>query len=351
MSSDPEGVPEDYPGRIVSFPNGVNHLVFGMYGIQSPDATARQRFIEELSAHCKAEGGPGRIELCHFTDNTGMECAMLLTYATDSAKHQAWWQNNTVQQWWLTTTNTADSDTGYWREVLHTDKDHFNYAAGVEDKVASAAVLPLAPSKTFGYWGAYRDRIPASTKDEFLSEFESTPPMREHDTKSRRLKVNIPDNICLIREGQGWGKCEAEEKAVWDDQMAAVVDEWVGFLDSDPDVTGCLAVRKCTEHEVKDGSPHPRQCQIAFLLSLGHIEHAARTHIAHLAVHKAFVKMYREPTYDPQMHVWVEVHILKEKDLETEYVNCHNRTGLMPFFEVEEVGVPETYMDSPLSEN
>lgn len=336
MSTEPEGVPEDYPGRVVSFPQDVKHLVFGMYGVQSPNDRTRRQFIEELSAYCEANNGPGRIELCHFTDNNGLACSMLLTYATDTEAHQAWWHDDNVQQWWTNITDAADGETGYWREILHTDKDRFNYAAGVEDQVASAAVLPLTPSKTFGYWGSYRDRLPASKTDEFLSPFDNTPSMREHETKGKRLTAKIPDNLCLIREGQGWGKCGEEEKAVWDEQMAAVVDEWVGFLDSDPDVTGCLSVRKCTEHEVADGSPHPRQCQIAFLLSLGHIEQAARTHIAHLAVHKAFVKMYREPTFDPQMHVWVEVHILKENDLETEYVNCHNQTGLMPFFAVED---------------
>jgi len=334
MSNDADGVPDDYPGRVVAFPGGVSHLVFGMYGIQSPDANLRRKFISELSAHCENSGGPERIELCHFTDGADNVCDMLLTYATNSDKHRTWWQSNSVKQWWQQLNTSADSDTGYWREVLHTDKDRFNYAAGVDDKVASAAILPLTPSATFGYWGSYRDRLPASKKDTFESEYDSAPAIKEHLTKGRRLSAIIPDNLCLIREGQGWGKCGPEEKAVWDEQMAAVVDEWVGFLASDPQVTGCLSVRKCEERDIPNGAAQAKQCQIAFLLSLGHIEHAARTHIAHLAVHKAFVKMYREPTFDPKMHVWVEVHVLKKGDLETEYANCHNQTGLLPFFEV-----------------
>ena len=336
MSEVVEGVPEDYPGRVVAFPDGVSHLIFAMIGIQSPHAAEREQFASKIVALCDTSGGPGRVERCAFIDNAGVPCEMILTYAIDREAHRSWWHSEPVQSWWASCVDKANADTGYWREILSTDKDRFNYAAGVEDKVGSAAVLPLAPSKTFGYWGSYRDRLPASKEDSFDSKFSDVPPILSQQTKGRRVSVSIPDNLCLIREGQAWGNCSPEEKTVWDEQMAAVVDEWVGFLASDPHVTGCLSVRQCNELEL-DGGAQPKQCQIAFLLSLGHIEHAARTHIAHLAVHKAFVKMYREPSFDPKMHVWVEVHILKKDDLDTEYVNCHEKTGLIPFFPATEL--------------
>lgn len=337
MSSEPEGVPADYPGRVVNFPDGVNSLVFGMYGVQSPDASIRAQFISELAALCELAEVPVRIERCCFIDSAGIDCDMLVVYDRSHASHHRWWQSDAVQTWWRGITSDPALDTGYWREILNTHKDRFNYAAGVEDQVASAAVLPLKPSKTFGYWGAYRDRLPASKSDPFDSVYKDVPQRPTSDTKGRRLSVPIPDNLCLIREGQGWGNCGPEEKTVWDEQMAAVVDEWVDFLASDPFETGCLAVRKCLETEVLSNAAQPRQCQIAFLLSLGHIEHAARTHITHLAVHKAFVKMYRQPTFDPRMHVWVEVHILKQTDLDNEYVNCHHSTGLLPYFDAIEL--------------
>lgn len=67
-------------------------------------------------------------------------------------------------------------------------------------------------------------------------------------------------------------------------------------------------------------------------MSLGHIEQAARTDPAHLAVHGAFVRMYREPRFTPRMHVWVEIAVLKRDELDAEYVNCDPRTGLLPYF-------------------
>ncbi len=70
--------------------------------------------------------------------------------------------------------------------------------------------------------------------------------------------------------------------------------------------------------------------------SLGHIEHAARTQPTHLAVRDTFLKMHADMSFEPQMHIWVEVFVLKADELQTEYVNCHSRTGLLPYFELRD---------------
>ena len=75
----------------------------------------------------------------------------------------------------------------------------------------------------------------------------------------------------------------------------------------------------------------------AWLLSLAHIEQAARTTPAHLAVHDSFVALYRAPRFVPRMHVWVEVHVAKHGEVDTEYVNCDPSTGLLPYFTVRDV--------------
>ena len=41
--------------------------------------------------------------------------------------------------------------------------------------------------------------------------------------------------------------------------------------------------------------------------------------------------MYTEPRFTPRMHVWVEMLIVKQGELDNEYVNCHPRTGLLPW--------------------
>lgn len=326
-----DGVPEDYPGRIVDFPSGIDHLVIALIGVQGPDSARHEAFMAGLATLTAGESGPRRVERMHTTDAAGVATTLIEAYWTSAEAWRAWWGSAAVAGFWQQL--PLDGDTGYFLERMTVPAARFNYAAGVEDRHGAAAVLPLKPCATFGYWGAYRDRLPASVDDDFASPLEQAPPAREQATRGRRLTVSVPDNLCYIREGQGWEHCGDEERAIWEAQMDAVVDEWVGRLGADPAATGCLSIRDCRECDAPSGNPIERRSQLAFLLSLGHIEQAARTDPAHLAVHGAFVKMYREPTFTPRMHVWVEVGVLKHDELETEYVNCHPRTGLLPFFD------------------
>lgn len=80
-----------------------------------------------------------------------------------------------------------------------------------------------------------------------------------------------------------------------------------------------------------------KQSQVAFLLSLAHIQRAARTAHTHLNVKKTFTEMYTEPRIAPRMHIWLEMLIIKRGELDNEYLNCHQMTGLPPYFESLEV--------------
>ncbi len=332
----PAGVPDDYPGRVVGFPDGVSHVVHALYGIQTSNAEAAAAFITALRDLAAQPAGPQHLERGRYRDAAGFDCEILLAYWTDIAAEQRWWTSAAVQSWWRALPLT-DIRTGYWREVLKPAKERFQYAAGVEDPAGASAILPLVPCKIFGYWGAYRDRLPASHHDLFRSPLAQVPSPQIQRTHGRRLTVRVPDNLCFIREGQGWERCETAEKQIWDEQMEPVLDRWVAFLGADPIATGCLSIRDCQEVDVETGRPNARRSQLAFLLSLGHIEQAARTQPTHLAVHGSFIAMYTEPRFTPRMHVWVEVLILKHDELVTEYVNCHPGTGLLPFFEAVEV--------------
>lgn len=64
-------------------------------------------------------------------------------------------------------------------------------------------------------------------------------------TLVRRLRVETPDNLCFIREGQAWDKAEAEERRVWQGKMAWVVERWVGTLRDKPEETACFSPRFC----------------------------------------------------------------------------------------------------------
>jgi hypothetical protein len=332
-----EVLPEDYPGKIVAFPDDVTHLVSVMFGFQARQAEKAEPHRGALRELFALPDGPGWVERAHYVDTEGYHCDILLAYWVGREAFQRWNNSAAVSGWWAALPLDPASDVGVWREVMSAYKDRFQYAAGTEEKASAAALLPMVGSKKFGYWGSYRDRLPASRSDNFASPYKAMPDQVERETKGKRIRIATPDNICFIREGQGWERCLEEERAIWSDKMEKVVEQWVQALQENPKETGGLSIRFCREQNVETGVERGKQSQFGFLLSLGHIEKAARTHATHLCVRSSFIDMYTEPKFSPQMHVWVEVQVLKKDELDAQYVNCHPKTGLLPYFEAIEV--------------
>ncbi|MFJ4156294.1 phenylacetaldoxime dehydratase family protein [Pseudomonas sp. NPDC089752] len=327
-------LPKTYPGRIVSFPDDVDHLVFGMFGIQHTDENLTEvpTYLSELIELLQLPHGAMSIERAHHIDKQGFHNQVILGYWLGRDSYDLWVESPTVKSWWANRSVSGHSKIGYWREVMSPSQDHFSYGAGKDEKSGSAAILPLIPSDRFGYWGSYRHRINASATDQLKSPLPALPAPQPANSRGLRLKVKGPDYMCFIREAQYWEKCGEKERAVWHDKMVAPVQTWIDFLSSNPVQTGCMSIRFCREQDVMAGTPLDRQSQFGLLLSLGHIEQAARTQASHLCVRKEFTDLYVEPEYVPQLHPWVEVHILKSNELLTEYINCHELTGLLPYF-------------------
>jgi hypothetical protein len=278
------------------------------------------------------------LERLHYRDAQGCHCDVFLGGWLDAEGYRAWFATPEVAAWWRALPCAAGSEIGVWREVMTPHKDYFQYGAGVEEVAGFASLGTVVPSDKFGYWGGYRDRIPASAHDKLLTPLDRTPEPVPRETRGLRLSVIIPDNLCFIREGQGWDRAGPAERAVWTERMESVVDAWIAYLTDHPAETGCLSLRFCREQDVETGADRARQSQVAFLLSLRHIERAARTAHTHLAVKDTLMGIYKAPPFEPTMHIWVETFILKQDDLETEYVNCHPATGLLPYFEVRPAG-------------
>lgn len=340
-------------GRLAVIPDGVRYVVFALFGIQSKTLGAADDYIDALQKHMStgsagADGAPKLIERSHYVDPEGYRNDVFMAYWLDVDSYRIWAGQPHVAAWWAGLPQDPDSDVGFWREVLMPDKDRFEFAAAGERKAASANFLDLEPCSKFGYWGGYRDRLPASERDDFASASENLAEPQVRATKGRRLTVDAPDNLCFLREGQGWATCGDEERKIWNENMEDVVTEWVGFLRDKPAESGCLSIRDCREQDAATGTQVDRRSQFAFLLSLGHIERAARTQPTHLAVRDTYLRMLGEMTFEPEMHIWVEVFILKAGELETEYVNCHPATGLLPYFELRDV-IPLPAASAPAS--
>ena len=328
---------EDHPGQVAVFPKDAACMIFGLFGVQSRDQSEARQWADELHARLgRGDGEAKHIERGRFVDRWGYHTELVMGYFLgEDAYADA--HDADFRAWWDALPCDAGSDIGFFKEVAHCPKDYFEYATGGPDRVAAAALLELQGSGKFGYWGAYRDRIPASIRDKFLPSIEKMPQERNDATKGRRLTVTTPDNMCFIREGQGHANTGPEEREYWDTTMDNKVNRWIQYLGDDPAKTGCISIRNCEEYEVETGETNERYCQNAFLISLSHIERAARTVCAHVELRGGLFGMFSQATFVPQMHLYVEVLILQSDDMEIEYVNCHPKTGFLRFFEGRDV--------------
>lgn len=324
-----------FPGRTAIFPDGVDRVAYAVFGVQAKADAEAAPYAQALRDLLLRPGGPGALERFHYVDPQGFHCDVFLAGWLQAQSYSDWFAQPDVRSWWERLPCHADHLVGFWREAMTPHKDYFQYGAGVDRKAGFSALGEIVPSDKFGYWGGYRDRVPASAHDKFITPLNTMPQPLLQDTLGKRLSVRIPDNICFIREGQSWDRAGDQERRIWKESMEPVVADWVSYLRDNPAETGCLSLRFCREQDVSTGMSQEKQSQIAFLLSLRHIERAARTAHTHLAVKDKLMEMYREPKFTPQMHIWVEMFILKSEDLETEYVNCHPHTGLLPYFEAK----------------
>ncbi|AUT65056.1 phenylacetaldoxime dehydratase family protein [Paraburkholderia terrae] len=336
--------PAESPGRMVEVPEDVSHVVFALYGFQARRPEAAKQYMDQLRRLFAETQGPNQVERAHYIDSDGYHCDVLMAYWIGREEFKKWSDTASVVMWWAGLPADPASDVGFWREVMCTPKERFQHSTFIDKKAAIALLLPLVRSPHFGYTGSGRDRYAASKYDDFETPYADVPDAVVRASKGKRIRISIPDNIYFTREGQNWDSAVEADRAMWRESMEPVIGQWVEALQHEPKTTGSLSMRPCREQDLESGAEIERQSQFGFVISRRHIEHAARTHPTHLSLLKSWrafsndvAERARSGGIDSWVHIWVEGHILKKDELDAQYVNCHPRTGLLPYFVATEV--------------
>ncbi|MEU6697782.1 phenylacetaldoxime dehydratase family protein [Pseudonocardia sp. NPDC046786] len=323
------------PGRIVRFPDGAADVGFALFGVQTHDDTTTDSFVTELRGLFAGPAGPGKVERCHRYDPRVGHETILLAYWTSAAGAAEFLASEPVSSWWNALPTDAGS-TGYWREAMSPRAGRFHYFGVGPHQVGITTILPSQPTDKFGYWGGYRDRMEDSPKDDFASPLDELPAAREYSTRGRRIVVTAPDNLCFVREGADTSHVEdPTEQKLWDELLRPASQKWISYLATSPRTSGCASIIDTTEQDLESGTDLRKASQFAYFLTLGHLEHAARTQPSHLALYNAFMGAateLAEAGVAMGLFIWAEAHILGARELSAEYVNCHPTTGLLPFF-------------------
>lgn len=290
-------------------------------------------------------------EVVHDDSERGVGSSRVwISYWPTQEKYFQWWRSAPVTEFW----SSLSEDAGFWREALQFPSTRFINEVTQDIPSGVSNLGPLKPlTEKSGYWGAYRDRIEESTKEDRLpSALDTVPEPRLPDGQIRRGRVQIsrfPDNICYVIEGQDHTPLKQDEGKLWSKMFHWATKRWVTNVVRAGPGKGMLNARLChapesglmgvEQGEVPDDDDiYPaldfnRKIEILYFLDLKYMEHIGRFDKGHVKLRKEFME-----TYGPggaaahgDLLLWVELGILKANTIEAEYIGCYEGTGFLAY--------------------
>ncbi|MFJ6899546.1 phenylacetaldoxime dehydratase family protein [Streptomyces hokutonensis] len=329
----PPGHTPRFTAYSARFPEGTDAFVFAQYGCQAPSREEAERAAAGLAALFTGPDGPDLVDRGSFYDTAGAHNVALLAYWYDPSRHRRWRESETVRAAWDGL--PAQGPVGHWREesVVPVERNETLHTHRREDYATSglsqSGALELPETQVHDYWGAARDRIAASASEALepaMPAFEPQDP-GARETRGRRVSVDVPGNVALIRTAQDWSASTLYRETYLAD-VKPVKDRGVDFLAENAG-SGCIAARNLTE-EAADGAPLDRACTIAWFASLEHLMTWCRSHRTHLDIYASFFRMVGGGEGPLDVAFWHEVSVLPSGSVTAEYVNCDPRTGFLP---------------------
>lgn len=334
----PRTAPPGHTPRFTAYssrrPAGTEAFVFAQYACQSMSADqAAQGAAALAELFDEAGAGPDRPDVLDrgsFVDTTGAHNVVWLAYWFAPQAHDRWQRSEPVRTAWERL--PAEGPVGHWREV----------------SVIPAERRPCTPTgarttRPADCPGTRRSNCPrlrcATTGAPAATASPPRPPTRwnrpwpafepraTQGTLGRRVTVEVPGNVALIRTAQNWSAATLyREKYLAD--VKPVKDRGVDFLATHPD-SGCITARNFVE-EPPDGAPLPCACAVAWFAPLDHLLTWCRSHRTHLEIYASFCQMVGGGEGPLDVAFRHEVSVLPSGSVTTEYVNCHPGTGYLP---------------------
>ncbi|KAL7903369.1 heme-dehydratase domain-containing protein [Trichoderma sp. SZMC 28014] len=424
-----------YPRYMVELPEDVNDISITYIGIQPRHEENPAKGIHtELHAHVTSavqrkvaakfedwiQQGSGELapilwEKMYVEAGYDLpDTEVYICYWTDKNAAVAATKSLNLQQLYKSLSPSEQEVVALWRESLSVPKPRIETVYSGNDYQPGIASLPGAAQvghKFTGYWGAARDRLPASSHDPLEPEYKLGTPNFEKDTKGRVIEGENKVSVAHIRSGQFWARCDDDEREAYESTLEPILREGMAFLEENAEETGDIGLRfsrhmvtnrllQAEEAETmaalngngnglsnglvnlmksytgyfnatngtngingingkhgtnghsSNGDSHisdadkfglavtkdrPRfeTCSSGFLRSLKDIEAWAAKHKTH---HKIFHGAHAHSTKFGKttfkFRTWHEMSTLKPGEVTFEYINCHPRTGLIPFFDV-----------------
>ena len=320
----------------LDWPNDVTAVQFAQFGAQARIPAQAAAALEAYRRLFALDDGPVELNRGVFVDAEAHTNALFIAYWTDTSAYDRWIRQEAVQAFWSQL--PVDGSVGYWQEVARVPVERIDTLYTPHEPVANdqpgvAQHGTMGVCQAHGYWGAARDRIPASEHDDFAPELGSYEPTQQ-ETRGRRISITVPGNVCMARHHEDWRKAKVFGD-IYLDNVAGIKEAGVKHLETHPEL-GCVSAREIKGQDL-DGNAIESANSIACFLSLEHLLSWTRADPSHLAIHDAFLEVAAQmkpgETWDVPM--WHEVYVIPEGGTQAKYINCHNRTGFLTLLDCQ----------------
>ena len=238
--------------------------------------------VDELKAELtEGTDTPDHLERARLVNTAGRE-TVFLGYWTDPESQLRWCQRSQALNRSGVLQETAVIPAERW-ETLHSTPE---ITPGVRNLLAAEL------TDVHEYWGAARDRIPASATSDLSSE-RADP---------------LPGNLCLIRSGQVWEHCGEAERALYFKDVEPNLTAGIDFLAEHPE-TGCISSRFLREQTI-GGEDLESTSFVGWFTDLKSLEDWSKTHPTHLAIFNSFLTMVADLGFEIDLRLWHEVAVI-----------------------------------------
>lgn len=294
---------------------GIQHA-----GAAPPSASEALAVIGEAFV---AINGPRHWDRAAYIDEAGFTNVVSVAYWDERNAFEAWFP--AVREGW-TGGRHSFAGLGTFVEVLSPSVDNYETLFSSLGRPEGVAVLADDMSGEImehAYWGGMRDRLPASQTSELAPEG-----MPGLVRDGARVRVKPHENICLIRSGQDWSDTDAAERRMYFDDVEPMLRAGMEFLCDDGLAIGCFANRYMTVLD-QSGRPSEKSYSMSWWKSLAALERWAESHPTHVRIFGAAMKYLSSLGPAAKLRLYHEVTVAPAADQFFEYLNCHDRTGML----------------------
>tara|TARA_A100001391_G_scaffold126315_1_gene86392 strand:- start:2263 stop:3297 length:1035 start_codon:yes stop_codon:yes gene_type:complete len=327
----PNGKPNDYappfPAWVARFEPLEKQVVMAYFGVQSrrqPTPAA----LSPITDRFETGGGPGVWDLAGMVDAEGFHNLFAIAYWTDIDVFQRWWDDSGFAAWWRDPARETEQ-VGWILELVTPTPERFETLFSSPDRQEGIGRLNHAMSGEIvehGYWGSARDRLPLAQTEALQGTAAGRPGA---PVSSVRYRSAGHDNLCLIRSGQDWSDTDGEERTLYRDEIAPVLEAGMTYLRDHGDEVGCLSCRFMTALDPTTGEPMEKTFGLAHFNDLANLESWAKHHPTHLAIFGGFMQYVQRLNFQVSLRLYHEVTVIPASAQHFEYIGCHPGSGLL----------------------